>query len=126
MKRDATDFHEVRTIHLAIHERLLNWARCVRPSTSGGQCAPMFRHYRSSEVWQQPTALVPIDTLDGNKMEKAVGGLPDKHREAVRWHYVNARVPLGKMCRLLAVRPEALAELVHDGRSMLKNRAAQK
>ena len=124
MKRDDTDFHRIDPRHYVIHDRLLNWARCVQVhSTSGSKCAPMFRHYRSSEVWQEPTALAPIDTIGGWKMEKMVRELPEKNTDAVRWHYIYYRVPVGKVCRLLGVSASGLAELVTDGRTMLANRA---
>ena len=123
MKRDAIDFHEIRPQHLAVHERLLNWSRYVG-SHRGSQPSPMFRNYRSSEVWQSTASAIPIDTLDGSAMEKAVFHLPEKHCAAVRWYYVySARgCNIHRMCRLLAVRQDTLNELVHDGRSMLVNR----
>jgi hypothetical protein len=99
----------------------MNWSRyvTVRP---GSACAPMFRHYRSSEVWVS-TAKTPVDTLDGHQIEKQVAQLPAKNRDAIRWHYVFWRVHPGKVQRSLAVTRLGLALLIHDGRSMLKNRA---
>jgi hypothetical protein len=126
MKRDAIDFHEVRPAHLAIHERLLNWSRYVSGGGGGGSSAiPMFRLYRCPDTWHNPMPSIPVDTLDGARMEKAVGFLPEKHMAAVRWSYVYSGwgVSVHKVCRLLAVRQDTLNELVHDGRSMLKNRA---
>jgi DNA-directed RNA polymerase specialized sigma24 family protein len=124
VKRDDIDLHAVRHEHLAIHERALNWARYVRDGNrSGHGTAPMFRHYRSSEVWGTDTLRTPIDTLDGHRMEKAVAQLPERHRYAIRWHYVFQFVPPQKVCRALAVTRLGLADLVHDGRSILKNRS---
>ena len=126
MKReDAIDFHEVRQIHNAIHDRLENWARYVCAGNGGKSCAPMFRHYRSSEVWQEPTIRTPIDSLDGSKIERMVGQLPEQHMMAVRWWYVysNWGVSMHKACRVMGIGRARLNDLVHDGRTMLKNRS---
>jgi hypothetical protein len=123
MNRDLeTDLHCVRHEHLAIHERLANWARYVRDSRPGQAVAPMFRGYRSSEVWISDAPRVPIDTLDGHQMEKAVSKLPEKHRDAIRWSYVYVWIHPGKIQRGLGVTRLGLVGLIHDGRSMLKNR----
>jgi DNA-directed RNA polymerase specialized sigma24 family protein len=123
VKRDDIDLHAVRHEHLAIHERAMNWARYVRDGNrSGHGTAPMFRHYRSSEVWGTDTLRTPIDTLDGHRMEKAVAQLPEKHRDAIRWSYVYVWIQPAKACRGLGVTRSGLADLVHDARSMLKNR----
>jgi hypothetical protein len=121
MKRESHDFHTVRPEHFEIHERCLNWARYVRDGSRSGQCAPMFRHYRSSEVWCADNK-TPVDSLDGHRVEKAVGQLPEKHRDAIRWHYVFFFIAPGRVQRHLAVTRSGLADLIHDGRSILNNR----
>jgi hypothetical protein len=55
-------------------------------------------------------------------MEKQMRFLPEKHRAAVKWHYVEPHRPPGKVAYRLAVSQAALFDLVHDARSMLKNR----
>lgn len=124
MRRDSIDFHEVRPQHIKVHESLLNWARYVdggRRQSWGIQ--PMFKHYRSTDVWVDLTPQIPIDRLAGSAMEKAVSFLPESHKLAIRWSYVYSRwVPVFRVCRALGVRQDTLNELVHDGRSMLKNR----
>lgn len=123
MKREDTDFFVVYPHHLAIHDLLMNWSRYVGTGKGGlTGASPMFRGYRSSEVWSQECSL-PIDELAGHAMEKEVGKLPEKNRDAIRWHYVFWRIPPGRMCRYLGVGRADLAGLIHDGRSMLKNRA---
>ena len=116
------DFHEVPPTHQAMHERLLNWARWVHGS-AGSKCAPMFANYRSTEVWADRVASAPLDTLDAHNLEKAVGRLPIKHRESVRWHYVRSSNPSG-CARKLGLTLAGLAQMVHDGRQMLINRRA--
>lgn len=122
MKREENfDFFAVAPQHFALHERLLNWARYV--SSNGRQTVqPMFRSYRSTEIWAQSRDRLVTDPLDGHKIEKAVSALPDKHRDAIRWSYVWFRIPPQKMCRYLAVTRAGLALLVRDGRVMLLNR----
>jgi len=126
MKRDQVDFHEVRFIHEPVHERLLNWARYVRGGGGGASSSPMFRLYRAPDTWHQATPHIPIDSLDGSKMERSVRHLPERHMVAIRWSYVYSHwgVSVWKVCRAIGVRPDALNELVHDARSMLKNRGA--
>ena len=116
------DFHAIRYEHLAVHDSLLNWARCVRVSAASGKPAPMFRHYRASEVWIADEVRIPTDTEAGWKMERAVFSLPERHRGAIRWHYVFPHRPPAKVAHKLAVTQTVLHQLVHDGRSMLKNR----
>ena len=123
MKRDfIPDFHAIREGHGPIHDALLNWSRLVRVSVHSGKPAPMFRHYRSSEVWISDEPRMPIDSLEGWRMERAVSNLPEKPRAAIRWHYVHSYRPPAKEARKLAVTQTVLHQLVHDGRSMLKNR----
>jgi hypothetical protein len=132
MNRDALDFHAVRDSHIQIHDALLNWARVVRVHlTSGGNCAPMFRHYRTAnysfdlndQEWVDDTPKrPPPDMLAGWKMEKQMRFLPEKHRAAVKWHYVEPHKPPARVAYRLALTQSALFDLVHDARSMLKNR----
>lgn len=127
MKRDAAiDFHRVAEVHLKIHDRLLNWARYVGPNGGGLSALPMFRLYISTEHYESPVGpSIPVDSLDGHEMEKAVAKLPEKHAMAIRWYYVFPGVHPGKVCRGLAVSAAGLQGLVTDGRSMLKNRATE-
>lgn len=125
MKREThIDFHLIPDCHLAIHARLEQWARWVRVRPQGWQAAPMFRQYRSkSWQWEAPTLKTAVNELEAMEMEKAVSGLPEKHREAIRWQYVWCGGPVG-MARRLGVTKQGLLDLVRDGRSMLKNRGA--
>ena len=125
MRRDDwIDYFEVRPAHLAVHARLEAWARWVRVRPHGWQTAPMFRQYRSHAwQWETPEVKAPVNTLEAVAMERAVSGLPEKHRDAIRWAYVFTGAP-GRMCRQLAVSKEGLLELIHAGRTMLVNRGA--
>ena len=123
MMREAVDFHLVADKHLAIHARLLNWARWCNNRT-GSAVTPMFRAYRSTDVWAEPTVIEPVDTLDAARVEKAVTALPEKHKAATQWHYVRCTVSPIRAARSLAVSLSGLAELVTDARTMLVNRRA--
>ena len=120
--RDYIDFHEVSPEHRAIHERLENWKRWVRSGKAAWTAHPMWRHLKEKEALEQGAlVVVPVDSLDGHLMEKAVSALPDKHRHAIRWCYVFKGNPLGA-ARAAAISKERLVELIREGRTMLINR----
>lgn len=124
MKRDAVDYFLVRDEHLEVHARLEAWARWVRVRPHGWQIAPMFRQYRSkSWQWERPEPRESVNVPEAVEMEKAVSLLPEKHRTAIRFVYVFCGGP-GKVCRDLGVSKQGLLDLVHGGRTMLKNRSA--
>lgn len=116
------DYNHVQDRHQAIHARLENWRRWLRPRSSGWHTHPMWKNALTSKQWEvSPYIGVPVDTLDAALMEKAVYALPEKHREAVRWWYVYRRDPVA-MARALGVSKQGLADLVEAGRTMLANR----
>lgn len=122
VQETIVDYNRVPDHQKAIHERLENWARWVRPRAHGWQTAPMFRMYQSkARQWEAPVIQNPVNTLDAMKLEKAVAALPEKHRDAIRWGYVDRSNPIG-MAKKLAVSKQGLADLVDSGRTMLKNR----
>ncbi len=118
--REAVDFHFVPDHQVKIHERLLNWARAQRNST-GNATAPMFRQYRSSDQWAQPSVSMPVDQRDAARINKGWQQLPKKHRASLAWFYVSPGSPI-KACREIACTMEDLARLVVDGRQMMVNR----
>jgi DNA-directed RNA polymerase specialized sigma24 family protein len=123
MRRDDhIDFFVVQDGHLAIHRRLEAWASWVRVRPHGWQVAPMFRQYRSKAFqWHVPELREPLNIPEAVEMEKAVSQLPEKHREAIRFAYVWCCSPI-KVARDLGVSKQGLMDLIHDGRSMLRNR----
>jgi DNA-directed RNA polymerase specialized sigma24 family protein len=122
LKRDLTTFYLVRDEHSDIHEALLNWARLVKVHAHSQAPAPMFRHYKSTEVWIADEPKIPINRLDGWKMEREVQRLPEKNRDAVRWYYVFPGKPPGMVARRLGLTVLSLQDHVHNARSMLRNR----
>ena len=125
MKREDTDFHTVRAGHTAIHGRLLNWARWTRSHSASPSVQPMFRGYRPYAYPEAQGGGMPIDTLDAVGLQKLMHRLPEKHRLVIQWSYVFPFLSPFKVCRHLAVSKSGLAELVHDGRTMLKNQSQQ-
>ena len=119
--KNYVDFHQVLPEHGAIHERLSNWARWCKSGKAGRAMHPMWKHYVEKEARDNPVASIPVNTLDGYFIEKQVFFLPEKHRHAIRWSYVFNNNPLAA-CRELEVSKDRLAELVKEGRAMLKNR----
>jgi hypothetical protein len=82
----------------------------------------MFQGYRHSYD-EIPVRGLPIDSLDGHRLEKLVIGLPDKHRAALQWSYVRPYIPVHRVRRILGVTAPGLFELVHAARAMIRNRA---
>ena len=119
-----TDFHAVRHEHTAIHERLLNWARWSRTHRGGYATLPMFRLYRPDNYERTPGEAAP-DSLDAVALQKLFAHVPEKNRWALQWAYCYPFISPQKACRALVVTRAGLCELVHDGRSMVKNRAGE-
>ena len=122
MRRDPIDLHAVKPIHLVIHDRLLNWARWCKGGNGGSAMQPMFRGFRAGYE-EPPVVSIPIDTLDGHRVEKLVIALPDKHRTVLQWAYVHTYIPVRKVCQAVAVPYRDLPEMLHDARAMVRNRA---
>lgn len=122
MKRDIADLHIVAERHIDIHGKLEAWGRWIVDRPKGWGVQPMFRQYRSGAwQWHAPEARPQGSPQDHLAIERAVTGLPDKHREALRWCYVWPYVPVGKVRQYLAVTRDDLARLIVDGRDMVKN-----
>ena len=123
----SIDLNHVHPLHDAIDARLTEWARWVRNKPAAWAMQPMFRLYRAPKQWESDLQIrIEINTLAAHEIERAVSFLPDKHRTAIRWAYVFAHVPVGKVQRELGATREALAGLIHDGRSMLVNRLRER
>jgi DNA-directed RNA polymerase specialized sigma24 family protein len=121
MKTKTVDFHHVEDHQRDMDKRLQNWARWVKPR-SPSWVSPMFRQARSNAwQWHTPEVRETCDMLDAQAMEKAVAALPEKHRTAIRWHYVYPVQPF-KVQKALGVTEQALYGLVRDGRERLMNK----
>lgn len=117
-----SDFFSVDAKHRKIDDRLVNWSRwCqVYPARF---IQPMFKGMKSSEVFGHNEISVPIDSLDAASIEKQVSALPVRNRDAIRWAYVY-KVQPWRFCRHMGITQTVLADLIHDGRTMLINRLA--
>ena len=116
------DFHHVEEKHNAIHSALLNWSRWVSVRHNIGHVHPMWAKSRSNAwQWHQPIQRDATNALDAQRMEKLVQGLPDPHKQAIRWAYVYRTSPAAA-CRNMGTTHEGLAQFVRDGRQMLCNR----
>lgn len=121
----APDAYTVPPEHEAVHARLENWGRWVRRSGGASPaCSPMFRLYRPSNAREMapPAPSFPPDPVDALLVERAVRGLPERPREALRWFYCFTGTSPSNCARYLGLRPQALPALVAEGRAMLRAR----
>lgn len=117
------DLHHVPSSQSEIHSRLENWRRYVSTGTRAWFVQPMFRQAKTPKQWEEDLKIpIPIDTQDGHILEKAVSGLPEKHRAVIRWYYVFPYVPENKIRRECGLTREMLAQIAIDARNMLHNR----
>jgi len=125
LKRDYTDFAFVPETQLAMHARLENWGR----SCNGGRSSstsPMFRQFVPARHWDGGYCVAtraPCDRQDAVKVGRAVFGLPEPHRLALHWYYVQ-KTSVSQGRRAVCCTAESLAMYVIDARTMLINRGA--
>lgn len=122
--KQTLDLSHIPTRHDQIDLRLQAWARWVRVTPQRWGTQPMFRWARSNaRQWEiDPHIHQALNTLECHEIERAVSYLPEPHRAAIRLVYVHSGLHFSAMLRKLKVQPEALVQLVNDGRDMLKNR----
>ena len=79
----------------------------------------MFKQAKSN-AWQWHPAEIreTVDIQDAMRMEKQVCSLPDRHRMAVKWAYVQRTRP-GKKTRQIAQTDRELMELINIARQLL-------
>lgn len=120
--QEATDYNYVPERHQAIHARLENWARYVSVRRIAWPTQPMFRQARTPRSWDiDPHIPVPVNTLDGHVIEKAVAGLPPKRRTLIRWLYVFPWVPETAIRREVGMIRAFACEEINNARDMLRN-----
>ena len=133
MKREHSEFsyvparhdemYRIHDRHLAIHDRLVNWARYVSGRRGAWTTQPIFLLAKSSRQWEiSPEIRTEIDTLDGHLVEKTISSLPSKNRTCIRWWYVFPFIYENKIRRGLGCTKAGLCDLVHDARDMVNNR----
>jgi hypothetical protein len=121
------DLNYVHPRHDEIDRRLCEWRRYVQVNPQGWSVQPMWRFYRAPKQWESDLQIrIEINTLDAHEIERAVSFLPAAHRTAIRFFYVFPHIPVGKVQRELGATREALAGLIHDGRTMLVNRLRER
>lgn len=113
------DFFYVAPHQQEMHRRLENWAQS-HFSGGGSSCSPMFRLYRPDN-WERGSAGIPVDTHDAMKIAKGVTALPEPHRLALNWNYIEGGSPT-KARKRIGVTTESLMLLISDGRQMLINK----
>ena len=112
--------------HDEIDRALLNWAAWLRGNGRAAAESPMFRLYRSSHArspyGQLTQAGLTITSLALN-VERVMRELPEKHRAVLVGWYVWRSAPW-VLARQLAIRNCELQPMLHDARTMARNRMA--
>ena len=117
------DISAVPQHQMKMHERLENWRRYVSTGTRTWFVQPMFKFAKTPKTREEDLHVpIPIDTVDGHILEKAVSALPEKHRAVIRWYYVFPYIPENKIRRECGLTREMLAQIAIDARNMLHNR----
>lgn len=116
------DFNYIEPGHQAVDAWLVNWARWSM-NRGGSGVQPMFRYYRSTDAAQIYGALSanPVDAIAGQAAQKAVTGLPVKHRLAISWCYIKRTKPR-LAAQSLGESLPGLQVLIRNARQMLVNR----
>ena len=110
-----TDIFFVPSDQKAIHQRLDNWARWVKPGR-GCAVSPMFRMAKSnSRQWHMPEIRPTCDTRDAQHIERVIRKLPETHALLIRWWYV-WQYPELKIRRQLNVSRDQLLKSVIEAR----------
>lgn len=122
LMRAKVDFFQVEAGQREIDRRLQNWARWLRNVGTGG-ARGVFAMVRSARSADDRDGPVVVDGADAAQVQRAVSALPEKHRHAINWSYVDGGNPR-RAAQRLAVSLEGLALLVRDARQMLINRNA--
>lgn len=79
--QDTVDFNFVPDHHQGIHDKLLNWARWVRPRAHGWHTHPMWKGAITSRQWDiSPHIPILLKPLEAMEVEKAVAALPPQNR----------------------------------------------
>lgn len=69
--------------------RLDNWARYFRDhSTSTSHCRSIEHRYRSPQCWYPEDPIIPTDSHDALRIERALSKLPEFVRTSLAAHYV--------------------------------------
>ena len=111
------DFAHVPPEQETVHRRLENWAQWVRVRPPRGAVHPMWHQVLSSRQWDtHPQIRTEVDLADAQRLERAVVGLPDKQRSALRWYYVRRAGPAAAALSLSVTTAE-LSDLVKAGRA---------
>lgn len=117
--REEVDFAYVPSNQTEIHARLENWARWQRGGHPGN-VHPMFREYRARNAELAPSIASEVDGLDAVAVQRIMKDLPQSHRIAVQWCYVQRSNPI-RVCQALGVSKAGLLELITAGRTMANN-----
>lgn len=121
-KHPMRDIFYIPPSQQAIHSRLDNWSRWVKPGKGSAVC-PMFRLARSnSRQWHQPELRPTCDTKDAQHIERTIRKLPETHALIIRWWYV-WQYPELKIRRQFGLTRESLLNSIIIARDMVNSLA---
>lgn len=109
-------------------QRLDNWARWARPHKNYRRTFSLEGRYKpeASEVWEPEQPHVEVDIKDALEVERAIIGLPKKHKLTLVYCYVYFWTVRDKLlypvCRKIGINPTKLEEYEKVALVMLENR----
>ena len=116
--RDFIEFNRVPPEQMAIHWRLVNWARWCRPSF-GSSVHPMFRQAISAARAREDVSTAPpVNEVDARVIQAAYAALQDRERRAIAWFYVTRGSVTGAM-RQCGTDKRGLLELINRAREKI-------
>lgn len=116
--KDVIDFNRVPPEQIAIHERLVNWARWCRPRW-GSAVHPMFKQAISAARAREDVSTAPpVNELDAQAIQTAYVALQDRERRAIAWCYVTREAVTGAM-RQCGTDKRGLLELINQAREKI-------
>ena len=101
--------------------RLTNWGNWARSKLHYGACHSIEHRYQSPQCWHPVEPRIIVYEHDALAVERQMRFIPDKHRKALKYKYVQRMTD--KQCwQRLILRPDKWGSFLLDAQHMVENR----